>query len=67
MTQDIGLSWPSRAGGLRFLPGELASPIPYLRLPLQTVKVGSCGAAQKALGLAKWKRARLQLVSTSEV
>ena len=34
-----------------------ASPIDYLRLPLQTLKVGSHGT-QNALGLAKWKRAR---------
>ncbi len=33
-----------------------ASPIDYLRLPLQTLKVGSQGT-QNALGLAKWKRA----------
>src|SRR3954447_18893293 len=34
-----------------------ASPIDYLRLPLQTLKVGSRGT-HNALGLAKWKRAR---------
>jgi dTDP-glucose 4,6-dehydratase len=43
-----------------------ASPIDYLRLPLQTLKVGSHGT-QNALGLAKWKRARFLLASTSEV
>jgi dTDP-glucose 4,6-dehydratase len=43
-----------------------ASPIDYLRLPLQTLKVGSYGT-HNALGLAKWKRARFLLSSTSEV
>jgi len=43
-----------------------ASPIDYLRLPLQTLKVGSHGT-HNALGLAKWKRARFLLASTSEV
>jgi dTDP-glucose 4,6-dehydratase len=43
-----------------------ASPIDYLRLPLLTLKVGSQGT-HNALGLAKWKRARFLLASTSEV
>src|SRR5690348_519563 len=43
-----------------------ASPIDYARLPLQTLKVGSYGT-HNALGLAKWKRARFLLASTSEV
>jgi dTDP-glucose 4,6-dehydratase len=43
-----------------------ASPIDYLRLPLQTLKVGSRGT-HNALGLAKAKRARFLLASTSEV
>jgi dTDP-glucose 4,6-dehydratase len=43
-----------------------ASPIDYLRLPLLTLKVGSYGT-HKALGLAKFKRARFLLASTSEV
>ncbi len=43
-----------------------ASPIDYLRLPLQTLKVGSQGT-HNALGLAKWKRARFLISSTSEV
>jgi dTDP-glucose 4,6-dehydratase len=43
-----------------------ASPIDYLRLPLQTLKVGSYGT-HNALGLAKWKRSRFLLASTSEV
>ncbi len=41
-------------------------PIDYLRLPLLTLKVGSQGT-HNALGLAKWKRARFLLASTSEV
>ena len=54
-------------------PGDLvlhfaspASPIDYLRLPLETLKVGSVGTWH-ALGLAKSKRARFVLASTSEV
>jgi dTDP-glucose 4,6-dehydratase len=43
-----------------------ASPIDYLRLPLQTLKVGSQGT-HNALGVAKWKRARFLIASTSEV
>ena len=43
-----------------------ASPIDYLNLPIQTLKVGSLGT-HKALGLAKEKRARFLLASTSEV
>jgi dTDP-glucose 4,6-dehydratase len=43
-----------------------ASPIDYARLPLQTLKVGSYGT-HNALGLAKFKRARFLLASTSEV
>jgi dTDP-glucose 4,6-dehydratase len=43
-----------------------ASPIDYLRLPLQTLKVGSYGT-HNALGLAKQHRARFLLASTSEV
>ncbi|MEM9444765.1 MAG: UDP-glucuronic acid decarboxylase family protein [Verrucomicrobiota bacterium] len=42
-----------------------ASPIDYLELPIQTLKVGSLGT-HKALGLAKAKKARLLLASTSE-
>ena len=44
----------------------LASPIDYLRQPLHSLKVGSHGT-HNALGLAKWKRARFLLASTSEV
>jgi len=58
-----------------YLEGELdyifhfaspASPIDYLELPIQTLKVGSLGT-HKALGLAKEKHARFLLASTSEV
>jgi dTDP-glucose 4,6-dehydratase len=42
-----------------------ASPIDYLRMPIQTLKVGSLGT-HKALGLAKAKGARFLLASTSE-
>ena len=42
-----------------------ASPIDYLKLPIQTLKVGSLGT-HKALGLAKAKNARFLLASTSE-
>ncbi len=57
------------------IPGELnyilhfaspASPMDYLRLPIQTLKVGSLGT-HKMLGLAKEKKARFLLASTSEV
>jgi dTDP-glucose 4,6-dehydratase len=57
------------------LPGPLdyilhfaspASPVDYLKLPIQTLKVGSLGT-HKALGLAKEKRAVFLLASTSEV
>jgi dTDP-glucose 4,6-dehydratase len=43
-----------------------ASPIDYLRLPLQTLKVGAQGTWHM-LGVAKFKRARFLLASTSEV
>lgn len=43
-----------------------ASPVDYLNLPIQTLKVGSLGT-HKALGLAKEKSARFLLASTSEV
>jgi dTDP-glucose 4,6-dehydratase len=57
------------------VPGELdlilhfaspASPIDYLQMPIQTLKVGSLGT-HKVLGLAKAKKARFLLASTSEV
>jgi len=43
-----------------------ASPVDYLEMPIQTLKVGSLGT-HKALGLAKAKNARFLLASTSEV
>jgi dTDP-glucose 4,6-dehydratase len=43
-----------------------ASPVDYLEMPIQTLKVGSLGT-HKALGLAKQKGARFLLASTSEV
>ena len=58
-----------------YLPGPLdfifhfaspASPIDYLELPIQTLKVGSLGT-HKTLGLAKAKNATYLLASTSEV
>jgi dTDP-glucose 4,6-dehydratase len=58
-----------------FVPGELdyilhfaspASPIDYLKMPIQTLKVGSLGT-HNLLGLAKAKNARMLIASTSEV
>ena len=43
-----------------------ASPIDYLKIPIQTMKVGSLGT-HKALGLAKLKKARFLVASTSEI
>lgn len=43
-----------------------ASPVDYLELPIQTLKVGSLGTL-RALGVAKKKKARFLLASTSEV
>jgi dTDP-glucose 4,6-dehydratase len=57
------------------VPGELdyilhfaspASPIDYLKIPIQTLKVGSLGT-HNCLGLAKEKKARILVASTSEV
>jgi len=57
------------------VPGELdyilhfaspASPIDYLKIPIQTLKVGSLGV-HNCLGLAKAKNARMLIASTSEV
>lgn len=57
------------------VPGELdyilhfaspASPIDYLKIPIQTLKVGSMGT-HNCLGLAKAKKARILVASTSEV
>jgi dTDP-glucose 4,6-dehydratase len=58
-----------------YVPGELdyilhfaspASPIDYLKIPIQTLKVGSLGT-HNLLGLAKAKKARMLIASTSEV
>lgn len=58
-----------------FVPGDLhyilhfaspASPIDYLKMPIQTLKVGSLGT-HNLLGLAKVKKARILIASTSEV
>ncbi len=43
-----------------------ASPIDYLKIPIQTLKVGSLGT-HNCLGLAKAKKARILVASTSEV
>jgi dTDP-glucose 4,6-dehydratase len=51
---------------LVFHLAALASPIDYLRQPLHSLKTGSYGT-HHALGLAKWKRARFMLASTSEI
>jgi dTDP-glucose 4,6-dehydratase len=51
---------------LVFHLAAIPSPIDYLRLPLLTLKIGSYGT-HHALGLAKFKRARFLLASTSEV
>lgn len=55
------------AGGLDYILhfASPASPIDYLELPIQTLKVGSLGT-HKTLGLAKEKKARYLLASTSE-
>lgn len=58
-----------------YVPGQLdyilhfaspASPIDYLKIPIQTLKVGSLGT-HNCLGLAKAKKARILVASTSEV
>jgi len=43
-----------------------ASPLDYLKMPIQTLKVGSLGT-HNLLGLAKAKKARMLIASTSEV
>jgi dTDP-glucose 4,6-dehydratase len=63
LTQHVEL--PERLDFVYHLASP-ASPIDYLRLPLQTLKVGSYGT-HNALGLAKVHRARFLLASTSEV
>lgn len=58
-----------------FVPGQIdyilhfaspASPIDYLKIPIQTLKVGSLGT-HNLLGLARVKKARILVASTSEV
>jgi dTDP-glucose 4,6-dehydratase len=63
VTQFIGVDGPLDAI-LHF--ASPASPIDYLELPIQTLKVGSLGT-HNALGLAMAKKARFLLASTSEV
>src|SRR3954463_15049136 len=63
MTEDLQLDEPV---DVVYHLAALASPIDYLRQPLHSLKVGSYGT-HHALGLAKFKRARFLLASTSEV
>ena len=63
VTEHFGIEEPVE---LVYHLASPASPIDYARLPLQTLKVGSYGK-HNALGLAKFKRARFLLASTSEV
>jgi dTDP-glucose 4,6-dehydratase len=55
-------------GDVRFILhfASPASPIDYLKIPIQTLKVGSLGT-HNCLGLAKSKRARILVASTSEI
>src|SRR5437660_12567653 len=63
VTQHIEVEGPV---DVIFHAASPASPIDYARLPLHTLKVGAYGT-HHALGLAKFKRARFVLFSTSEV
>jgi dTDP-glucose 4,6-dehydratase len=63
MTEHLELDEPV---DFVFHLAALASPIDYMRMPLHSLKVGSYGT-HHALGLAKYKRARFLLASTSEV
>ncbi len=63
VTEEIGVEGPVDAV---FHLASPASPVDYLRMPIQTLKVGSLGT-HKALGLARAKGARFILASTSEV
>ena len=58
--------WLEREIDYVFHLAALASPVDYMRMPLASLKVGSYGT-HHALGLAKWKRARFLISSTSEV
>jgi len=63
LTQHVSIAEPI---DFVFHLASPASPIDYLRLPLHTLKVGSYGT-HNMLGLAKFKRARFLIASTSEV
>jgi dTDP-glucose 4,6-dehydratase len=63
MTEHLELDEPV---DFVFHLAALASPIDYMRMPLHSLKVGSYGT-HHSLGLAKYKRARFLLASTSEV
>jgi dTDP-glucose 4,6-dehydratase len=63
LTKPLFLDYPVH---VVFHLASPASPIDYLRLPLHTLKVGSYGT-HHMLGLAKFKRARFLIASTSEV
>jgi dTDP-glucose 4,6-dehydratase len=63
MTEHLQLDEPV---DFVFHLAALASPIDYMRMPLHSLKVGSYGT-HHSLGLAKYKRARFLLASTSEV
>jgi dTDP-glucose 4,6-dehydratase len=63
VTEDLDVEEPI---DFVFHFAALASPVDYLRMPLHSLKVGSYGT-HHALGLAKFRRARFLLASTSEV
>lgn len=63
ITDEINISGPI---DLIFHFASPASPIDYLQLPIQTLKVGAIGT-HNVLGLTKAKRAKMILASTSEV
>jgi dTDP-glucose 4,6-dehydratase len=63
VTQHI--SFPGPLGGILHFASP-ASPVDYLEHPIHTLKVGSLGT-HNALGLAKEKKARILLASTSEI
>jgi dTDP-glucose 4,6-dehydratase len=67
MNQDVTEPiWIDGEVDFVFHLAALASPVDYMRMPLASLKVGSYGT-HHALGLAKWKRARFLISSTSEV
>jgi dTDP-glucose 4,6-dehydratase len=63
MTEHLAVDEPV---DFLFHLAALASPVDYMRMPLHSLKVGSHGT-HNALGLAKFKRARFLIASTSEV